>query len=731
MSARGRTPAARTAPDAGKPPPFAAARRPLTPALPSLSRGDGASAAPRLQRKAVLGAADDAFEREADAVADQVMRHADAAAIRTTAPAVIQRTCAACDDEEKTVRAKRTVHDTASVPDVDRAARYAADGGTPLSPAVRAQFEPRFGHDFSEVRVHADGEAAQAARSVQARAYTVGRHVVFGAGEYAPQRPDGARLLAHELAHVVQQGGGRAPARIQRAVAAEYQVDESFVGKTRPGAAARVNFARNSALIPSSEQAEIDAFKSGADRTVDLDLLGLATEDELAVAPTLPKQRADAVDAELAKPQKGVPPFTMAHVGKRKVTAGTAANTPDSLMLRQDRAVEILRPTDVSLNPSGPIAKAAACTATIETEFQDAKTMAFQWIDDTRVDLQKRPVPAGVAGSLDQFFGAHSDTMAKRVDGNLGRIRDEVKSLAKPANHTCADVKDKNCVGAIAFNNAGRMTICASYSAMTPEDRARNLVHEAGHSTAGLRLTGGRKAPLASDFSYRRERGIELLGKTNPDQALSNSDSYAVFLMTERAPLAITTDMMPIHDALPKGFAKPADADATARAIALAERWARLADQGLTDLHAALRSVGKGKRVPASVGDPMRLDRILAELKRRFPPILSGKDITADDLTMIAGVFDRYQELRRVFAQRIATSPGATTAFTANPPVGLAKTGSLSLTVDSAFLAAKNDRARARILIDEAIELIPTARIATTRRGDYGRFAEFVREMFQ
>lgn len=80
----------------------------------------------------------------------------------------------------------------------------------PLSPALRAFFEPRFGHDFSAVRVHADGAAAQSARALQARAYTQGRDVVFGAGEYAPGTPTGQQLIAHELAHVVQQASGRA-----------------------------------------------------------------------------------------------------------------------------------------------------------------------------------------------------------------------------------------------------------------------------------------------------------------------------------------------------------------------------------------------------------------------------------------------------------------------------------------------------------------------------------------
>jgi hypothetical protein len=86
--------------------------------------------------------------------------------------------------------------------------------GRPLDPATRAFVEPRFGHDFGKVRVHADAQADESARAVSAVAFTVGHDIVFGAGQYSPGTAAGQRLLAHELAHVVQQGG--APRLLQR-----------------------------------------------------------------------------------------------------------------------------------------------------------------------------------------------------------------------------------------------------------------------------------------------------------------------------------------------------------------------------------------------------------------------------------------------------------------------------------------------------------------------------------
>lgn len=84
--------------------------------------------------------------------------------------------------------------------------------GLPLDAATRSWMEPRFGHDFSAVRVHTDAVAARSAEQVDALAYTVGEHVAFATGRYAPASPSGRHLLAHELTHVVQQSGGRAGA---------------------------------------------------------------------------------------------------------------------------------------------------------------------------------------------------------------------------------------------------------------------------------------------------------------------------------------------------------------------------------------------------------------------------------------------------------------------------------------------------------------------------------------
>ncbi|MDX8398715.1 MAG: DUF4157 domain-containing protein, partial [Gallionellaceae bacterium] len=88
-------------------------------------------------------------------------------------------------------------------------------GGQPLDPATRSFFEPRFGHDFSGVRVNSGGNASEAAKSVNARAFTLGSNMVFGSGQYQPESAEGKRLLGHELTHVVQQKQSGEIKRIQ------------------------------------------------------------------------------------------------------------------------------------------------------------------------------------------------------------------------------------------------------------------------------------------------------------------------------------------------------------------------------------------------------------------------------------------------------------------------------------------------------------------------------------
>jgi hypothetical protein len=102
-------------------------------------------------------------------------------------------------------RAAGALQEPAAIP--ESVNEVLGSAGSPLDAQTRAYMESGFGHDFSRVRVHTDARAAESARDVNALAYTVGRDVVFGAGRFAPNTSDGRRLIAHELAHTIQQSG--------------------------------------------------------------------------------------------------------------------------------------------------------------------------------------------------------------------------------------------------------------------------------------------------------------------------------------------------------------------------------------------------------------------------------------------------------------------------------------------------------------------------------------------
>ncbi|GAX45680.1 hypothetical protein NIES4075_67010 [Tolypothrix sp. NIES-4075] len=112
--------------------------------------------------------------------------------------------CNECDRQKLTLQRQRSgQQEHTEVPEIVH--EVLNFPGQPLDPATRTFMESRFGHDFSQVRVHTDAQAAVSAQAVDALAYTVKPNIVFGTGQYAPHTREGQRLLAHELTHILQQ----------------------------------------------------------------------------------------------------------------------------------------------------------------------------------------------------------------------------------------------------------------------------------------------------------------------------------------------------------------------------------------------------------------------------------------------------------------------------------------------------------------------------------------------
>ncbi len=214
-----------------------------------------------LQRKVRVGSAHDPQEAEADRAADAIVKGDAVTNISNQGMGSVQRKCAECseedsavvqrqeeeeeiqakpheggliqrqeeeeeelqakpqegglirrqEEEEEELQAKAKPGGTCSACSKnagDTAASSVKSGGRPLSDSDRSYFEPRFGKDFSDVRVHTHSSAEKAAGSINAKAFTLGNNIAFGSGQFSPSSASGRHLLAHELAHVVQQKGG-------------------------------------------------------------------------------------------------------------------------------------------------------------------------------------------------------------------------------------------------------------------------------------------------------------------------------------------------------------------------------------------------------------------------------------------------------------------------------------------------------------------------------------------
>lgn len=223
-----------------------------SPSIRPLLRG------PAVQAKLKVGAANDPAEAEADRIADRVMRMPEAYGQSTASisgPPIspmdggvsVRRLCAGCeedlnrkpsdetarremDGEDDFVQAKEApgAASTLSASSEGAIQGMRSGGGRPLPASERAFFEPRFGSSFANVRIHDGASADTAAKSINARAFTLGNTVAFAKGEYRPGAADGRRLMAHELTHTLQQAGS-ARRSVQRAMKFELQVKKNKI----------------------------------------------------------------------------------------------------------------------------------------------------------------------------------------------------------------------------------------------------------------------------------------------------------------------------------------------------------------------------------------------------------------------------------------------------------------------------------------------------------------------
>lgn len=366
---------------------------------------------------------------------------------------ILQRCSCGCSSDHETEcaagKAQRLDRDAAGGAPAPRVAPASvhttiACGGAPFAGDARREMEAFFGQDLGDVRLHDDASAARSAADVGARAYTVGPHVVFGSGGYAPGTDAGRGLLAHELTHVLQQRG--APGRAGGPIA-----------------------------IVTHDAAEREAHATGSAVTSALAVTSAAATRTPAGAPT-PGPRPSPVT-----PARG-------RVLARQPTGGTAT-TPAGTTA-----------PGTTTTSTGPFACSADQTKKINTAWTTAGTWLGTAIPALTAYIGNPASDTGgfVTRALTRNFHATDGATATTVRDKLALIQGELVT-STPSCPT--ETQDPSC--AKASNTAAyvhgtpTVTICPVFFDASDIDKAILIVHELAHQTTGSHIT---------DLAYFQDR---------------------------------------------------------------------------------------------------------------------------------------------------------------------------------------------------------------------------------
>ena len=492
--------------------------------------------------------------------------------------------------------------------------------GQPLDANTRNFMETRFGYDFSHVRVHTDQRAAESAWDVDALAYTSGQNVVFGAGQYAPGTQSGRKLLAHELAHTIQQGGGMPPVRRQTtpfSVSGLYEnrgdageTDFVYFDLGRPSPADNPP----EAVLDPAEKRKV---KKKAQEAVDandqeISLYGYASEEGGASVNTpLIDRRLDAVQNVLDN--EG---FRAPRVVHRQHNLGCSAGKYN---YRFWRVIEMQRGRGAATRTCTPSAtQPSACAADRAADIEAVRVAAHEFIVGpngalARLDgyIQNQASEPGVAAALDRHFGNdHSVQTATDVRARVDSVRATLEALSPSgaASFLCGTMDEPTCnTGSPANANrpAQRITICPTFFT-NPDYSSRQeeiLLHESSHISSFA----------SDDRAYQDERVILIL---TTQQALANAQSITNFI------LEMNNRARPLGPENPDQVqgCSPRRERLIREALAWAQRWNTYAMYGTAQTY-------------GNVNNTRAMERYI---RAHF-----GRS----DLPAIAGIYDRYKAM--------------------------------------------------------------------------------------
>ena len=396
------------------------------------------------------------------------------------------------EEEEETLQSKASsTQATAVGASLSNQIQQLRSSGSELNAQSKSFFEPRFGRDFSAVRVHTDQRAADTASAANARAFTVGHDIVFGAGQFQPHNEQGKHLLAHELTHVVQQN----PGAVQR----------KPLHPISPLGEKRIQTRR----IPPA--AEVSAEISGASRSAHRS--GLAVLVERAMAQ-LSATRQAAVRTR-ARGTMSAALFNALPTWQQNQRLAAAIYDLDPTMLRR------LRHGDPSLYMTGP-RPATADTANINTLVGNANT-------------QFAAVAAGTYDTwIDQVFGAANRNTAK---GRYARARSRMNTLHGMSNRIVSDRSGYSReVGLGGLTNANRIMLSPrAIDNPGAHSSIAAMVHESMHA-GNPGVVGDRGYISTATIFTRMSEPDKLANAAHYEvpiwRALNNAHPYAYHLQT-------------------------------------------------------------------------------------------------------------------------------------------------------------------------------------------------------
>lgn len=308
--------------------------------------------------------------------------------------------------------------------------------GVPLAPDVRAGMEDHFGHDFSGVTVHTDPGAQDSARTVQAKAYTVGSHVVFGAGQFAPATSDGRSLLAHELAHVVQQNA-------DSALPPGAATERCAVGAAQDVAAARpvsvpqpptgVGLARtplsSSAFEPDDAEdvltlKPVDSGKPASEMTWTqlqdaLDDHNAYIAQQISSTPEVLRREKRIAELEAAQRALGARAAAPAAKASRRKGKATAALPPRPQSLERSLDLSVLSPTEIKAELDRVVAYLAANPPKKERETLQAE---LPYLEEAAETARSENIAAQRKESLSVALSPTAGDEAAQLSEMLHRV---------------------------------------------------------------------------------------------------------------------------------------------------------------------------------------------------------------------------------------------------------------------------------------------------------------------